>query len=220
MKRYIYLILIIFLILTINACSKSKNYSYWDNVKLMMGFQPATPYLNDDFSGANYCKGCGTSSNNTFHCQGRDCIPNDDCSETEALSYVSDITTQQLNDKNAMYVLRDSFLINSTMGQWYITYYYELSRIAIENNMINASTYLDYLQFGVDLLAAINKIRNGDPTNIPVDEDMKSKAEMFLADFRFHTTDTLIIQYLDNIQGDLDYFTGKDAAHILSIIEN
>ena len=119
-----------------------------------------------------------------------------------------------------MYVLRDSFLINSTMGQWYITYYYELSRIAVENNMINASTYLDYLQFGVDLLAVINKIRNGDPTNIPVDEDMKSKAEMFLADFRSHTTDTLIIQYLDNIQGDLDYFTGKDAAHILSIIEN
>ncbi|XZF15951.1 hypothetical protein ACTHGU_07425 [Chitinophagaceae bacterium MMS25-I14] len=162
----------------------------------------------------NYCKGCGTSKSDLFHCQGRDCIENGDCSRTKSLSFVPTASTTQNQETSDMYNLRDEFLINFDLGQWYITYYYTLSQVAEENNLITKDNYQEYLTFGSHLLVAANTIRSGETIQVPITSELRTEAMVFVNRFRAVSTDPLIVGYLNNIEGDLEKFTGKDVNYI------
>lgn len=162
----------------------------------------------------NYCKGCGTSQSDLFHCAGRSCEENGPCEHTDALAYISNPTPAQIKETEDMYNVRDEFLINFELGQWYITYYYTLSRVSSENHLITKDNFPEYLDFGTDLLAATNVIRFGDPSEIPISATLQTKTMVFINRFRAVTKDPLVIGYLDNIEGDLNKFADKDVDFI------
>lgn len=162
----------------------------------------------------NYCKGCGTSSSENFHCAGRSCEENGPCERTDAMAFVSNPTAGQIQETEAMYDVRDEFLINFELGQWYITYYYTLSQLSAENNLITQDNYQEYLDFGTDLLVVTDEIRFGMPSSVPINTSLNARAMVFINRFRAVTADELILGYLDNIESDLNKFTGKDVSFI------
>lgn len=113
-----------------------------------------------------------------------------------------------------MYELRDNYMIKFELGQWYITYYYTLAKVAQENNMINSETYMDYLSFGSALLNASDILRDGSGEEIVITQELKNTAMTFVSRFRAITNDDLTQQYLNNIERDLDKYTGKTASEL------
>ncbi|MBL7705955.1 MAG: hypothetical protein JNM21_10475 [Taibaiella sp.] len=171
---------------------------------------------------SNYCKGCGTSNIDAYGCQGNDCVNiRSGCMvefslDLDSLHEVS--SAHEANAGDQFHELRDSFLLKTNIGQWYITYYYELGKIASDNNMINAGNCVDYLLFAMDIMNIANEIRNGSPTSIPIDDPMKDKALSFLNDFRANITDPIVLGYLDDIEQDLNFFVNQDVAFIRNTI--
>jgi len=196
------------------ACSKVSNNPV---VQLL-----SAKYEMEHYSPSNYCKGCGSSNVSSYGCQGNDCIDvRNGCMVEFALDLDSlneASSAHEANTGDNFHELRDSFLLKTNIGQWYITYYYELGKIASDNNMIHAGNCVDYLLFAMDIMNIANEIRNGAPTSIPIDDPMKDKAIAFLNDFRSNTSDPTVIGYLDDIEEDLNFFVNQDVASIRSTI--
>lgn len=167
----------------------------------------------------NYCKGCGSAYDEHFYCSHRSCMDDGGCPKdcTDDLDNQRTAAVKQ-QEKIDMYDLRDNYLINSEKGQWYISYYYELGAIAVDNNLINASTFSDYANFGADLLAAANLIRFGTGTEIPIDNTLYNTAMGFVQTFRLNTTDAVILGYLDIIEADLNDIVNKDVNYIRTLL--
>lgn len=194
------------------GCSKSNTSQPWSFLSYP---GPGVPHKEK----INYCRGCGTSDLNSHGCVGTSCINIVGCMVDQDIfdSTVNDPPKWE-NDKEKMYYIRDSFLINFELGQWYITYYYELSAVAIENGMINLTNCLEYYNFAMDLIDVVEKIKTGAASVVPIDDALKARAEDFIARFRATTDNEIVLGYLDNIRNDLDRFTGKNVDYIRTAI--
>jgi hypothetical protein len=202
-----------------SACNKSK----FSEVSIFKLISSRFETL-EDFSPANrnYCKGCGYSNMDTHGCVGNDCLNvKSGCMVEFAIDLDSSkIATEahQFDKRDGFHEIRDSFLLKSTLGQWYITYYYELGKVAMDNNMITTSNVVDYLNFATMLVDVVETVRNGSVSSIPIDNSFRDKALGFVSDFRNNTSDTIVLGYLDEIESDLYYFANKDVSFIRSTI--
>ena len=166
----------------------------------------------------NYCQGCSYATVPGFHCVGHQCLEGDVCNYDAAMAFVPSPDPTQQKETEDMYTLRDEFMINFELGRWYITYYYELSKISEDNKMITSNNYLEYLRFGSDLLAAGNKLRSGANEEIVISPELRVRAIEFLNRFRVVTKDEIIIGYLNSIQEDLNSYTGKTVGELRTIL--
>ena len=178
------------------------------------------PVLRPAGGDINYCKGCGSAADASFGCTGTSCTNNIGCFVILIHDYIPDPTTGQIAFIDSSYEVRDSFMVQYYEGQDYITYYYELSHLAQQNNLINSGNYLDYLSFGSQIVGVANAIRFGNDSDVPIDNTLEATAMSYINTFRASTTDETILGYLDNIEADLDQFTNKSVSYIRSELAN
>lgn len=217
MKKIINFLYLVFIISTLFSCSKTGTVADSSDATSISGtFVPADPYMDDAHK--NYCRGCGSSNDPNWGCVGGSCTHGYNCGYTRVVSYVTGSTADYVTTQSTLYGLRDSFLINFELGQMYITYYYMLSEVAATNNLIHIGNFYDYYQLCLEMITAIKKIRFNMLNEIPIDDDFKNKLEMLIQEFRNHTTDELLLSYLDSIQNDLDLYAGKNVAFIRNAI--
>lgn len=212
-KLHLVLVLSIAFIVTCSTVFISCNRTSSEIAPTQTANPNANARLVDDGE-KNYCKGCGSAYSSGWSCNHRTCVSDGGCLIVPIGDNFPENDPDVTSMLNAGYDLRDNFLINYDVSQMYITYYYELSAIAIDNNLVTTSNYMDWFTFGNELLTAAAMIRTGNATDVPIDSALRTKILGYITLFRNNTTDTVILGYLDNIEDDLDDITGKTVAYI------
>ena len=115
---------------------------------------------------------------------------------------------------------RDSLLINSTKGQDYIKYYYQLSTVTQLFKPINTSNFTQYLNFAYELVDCATKLQSGKDTDIPISSQLKSDANDIIATYAAFAPDNKGYQdILTQIKNDLDSYVGKSRSYILNAVK-
>ncbi len=207
-------------VLLLTACSKdtTNNTSTSSKTNSQSAGQQGT---RQPYDPTNYCQDCGYSPDSRFYCAGyQNCKekntpdPEPDCPEEKAIQYAQTAGVPVGSILNDSYEVRDSLLAVTQGGQWYITYYYAIGKVANDNNLITASNYSTYLQFAQDLIVISNQVRFGSATTVPVGSGFKNQAQSFINQYRALTTNSRTLGYLQAIENDLNKFINKDVAYI------
>lgn len=168
----------------------------------------------------NYCEGCGNSTDKDFGCMIQpngveDCSPTG-CSGASINQFAEDNSINQSINLASCYDIRDNFLIHSDVGARYIGYYYKISEVMIEHGGLTLSNFSDHYNFATDFMSRVEVLRTGANNAVPFDNTFKTQALGFIAYYRTLESETVFQNALDQIEIDLDNYTNKTRAQILT----
>jgi hypothetical protein len=171
----------------------------------------------------NYCKDCGDSEDPYFKCN----FSKDDCVsmideegyETCLATIINEFSNKKnldyIVDLDLAYLIRDSFLMKSELGQTYHTYYYHLGKVAYDNNLININTIHNFYQIYTQTINAIDLIYNGSQNSIPFPNTYKNDILNLIDNFRANTLNKETQLILNNIETDIKEFSGLTKYQVL-----
>jgi hypothetical protein len=215
-------LIVVFISIILFACEKKDNQKPQPKHATILSSRIDIGGLGDGGLRPNYCKGCNYSDDPMFSCniyKNCDVSLDDDGDGTCGISNINDISNNyNLDfsiDINLAYSIRDSFLMKSELGQTYHTYYYHLSKIAFDNNIINLNSISNYYQLYNQTLDAIEIIYNGNPNSIPFTNNYKNNALSLINDFRRYNINSETQLILNNIESDLNEFSNIPKYQVL-----
>lgn len=115
---------------------------------------------------------------------------------------------------------RDSFLVNSTMGQRYITSYYYMSEILVDNISFDLALKTAQTMPTVNRIMSLLMQPNGHLNDIVVTASDVADIEDLLDEFYALSSDTEYLSMIDAMRDDLDDFTGLTLSQVLALISN
>jgi hypothetical protein len=171
----------------------------------------------------NYCKDCGESEDSYYKCNFSkdDCVSMIDeegyeiCPATIINEFSNKKNLDYVVDIDLAYLIRDSFLMKSELGQTYHTYYYHLGKVAYDNNMININTIHNFYQIYTQTINAIDIIYNGSQNSIPFPNTYKNDILNLIDNFRANTLNKETQLILNNIETDIREFSGLTKYQVL-----
>lgn len=167
----------------------------------------------------NYCKGCGHSNIESDGCHNNYCKAWGEpggCPKKIADSI--GLEAQVTSDFGLIeaYNVRDSFLIKTEKGQDYISHFYEFGSYLFDENLINLSNIVDFVNFGNSVYVAVDELRTGNAGTVILDSQLKASCMYYINLVRSNNPPTYIVNRLDMVEADLNLFENKPRSFILA----
>ncbi len=171
--------------------------------------------------------GCSTNPPNSYCVWefGHTCKMPPLCPESIAIpivQYATNVpdTLYKAFDTTLHYTFRDYFLYDYSLGQKYISYYYEISEFLGEDIPTGLLIQTAYNAYGVN--EAISKLL--DPSNngtaIVLNSTLVDNLIDLVNDYKNLYTNATYHQYLDDVISDLNTFEGKTVNELIAYIES
>jgi hypothetical protein len=196
MKKYNF-IAVVFSLLFIIACNKSKNHNLDSSKSELNSLTPSNS---------------STSSRPCPTCQNYPCVTNG--TQMERIN-----NGQDTLDRAKAYKFED-FLYDSTSTKKtsYHSYYYSLSAYAMANNLITATSLTDWYNFLNLGITCSNRLLTGSESTIVITDSDYNAFMFFYNSYKSSFNDSTLQSYIEILKNDLISSKGKTKTEVLALL--
>ncbi len=145
------------------------------------------------------------------------------CERNETYLILVNSNSYDINDLNDAYCnlhykLRDSVLYGSSVGDKYIRYFYAISNIVYQETDL-AFAYKCFIALP-EMNTIITKLLNptGHENDVLLSTEFATELNSIMNDLRLISNNVDYISILDDLQNDIDYYTGKTLSQVLDVL--
>lgn len=177
---------------------------------------------------ANYCSMCGSSAEKNYGCFTKRTMDGgtlEVCESAErsgcGVALMDDkIEEYELNllgfNASEIYRIRDSFMIISSKGQNYITYFYSISGRVAEFSTLTTSNFMQHYNFAVALVDRAQRIIDGNNTEIIFDSQFVIDAKALINYYKTVDATPTFQGQLNTIEADMNLMENMTRTQVLA----